>query len=95
MLHKRKKCSVLPPQWLDKERLSGADPVGMRSESTAAKTSLTLGPACTAMLQDEKAATQFFQPLPFYYVEISKLLFHDAVEAFGDTYMEVRPVPTQ
>ena len=46
-------------------------------------------PMHTAMLQEEKAATQYFQPLPFYYVEISKLLFHDAVEAFADSYMEV------
>ena len=43
---------------------------------------------CAALLQEEKAATQYFQPMPFYYVEISKLLFHDAVEAFGDSYME-------
>ena len=47
-------------------------------------------PVRAAMLQEEKAATQYFQPLPFYYVEISKLLFHDAVEAFVDSYMEVR-----
>ena len=26
MLHKRKKCSILPPQWLEKERLAGAGP---------------------------------------------------------------------
>ena len=65
------------------------------SESTADKDpEFGAMPACTAMLQDEKAATQFFQPLPFYYVEISKLLFHDAVEAFGDTYMEVSLLPT-
>ena len=41
------------------------------------------------MLQEEKGATSFFQPLPFYYVEISKLLFHNAVDAFGENYMEV------
>jgi GINS complex subunit 2 len=64
LLNKRNKCTILPPQWLDKTKLS-------------------------AMLLEEKSATQFFQPLPLYYVEISKVLFQSAVEAFGEDYMEV------
>lgn len=42
------------------------------------------------MLEEERSETQYFQPLPFYYVEISKLLFQHAVETFGENYMEVR-----
>ncbi len=63
MLHKRNKCTILVPHWLEAVRLS-------------------------RMLHEEKSATQFFQPLPFYYVEISKLLFQNAVDAFGESYME-------
>ncbi|KAG1676525.1 hypothetical protein FOA52_000068 [Chlamydomonas sp. UWO 241] len=64
MLHKRKRCTVLPPEWMEKDKLA-------------------------EMLDEEKSATQFFQPLPFYYVEISKLLFQSAVDAFGETFLEV------
>ena len=41
------------------------------------------------MLLEEKNSPQFFQPLPLYYVEISKVLFQSAVESFGEDYMEV------
>ncbi|GAX72832.1 hypothetical protein CEUSTIGMA_g287.t1 [Chlamydomonas eustigma] len=63
-LRKRNKCTIIPPDWLSKDRL-------------------------TNMLAEEKESVHFFQPLPFYYVEISKLLFQDAVDAFGENYLEV------
>ena len=28
-LHKRKKCSILPPQWLDKDKLTGVQSLGL------------------------------------------------------------------
>eukprot|EP00955_Chlamydomonas_euryale_P095272 364927-Chlamydomonas_euryale.AAC.16 len=70
MLHKRKRCSIIPPGWLDKETL-------------------------TELLDEEKSTTQKFQDLPFYYVEIAKLLFQNAVEAFGDDYLESTSLPFQ
>eukprot|EP00195_Chlamydomonas_chlamydogama_P011762 CAMPEP_0202914660 /NCGR_PEP_ID=MMETSP1392-20130828/63646_1 /ASSEMBLY_ACC=CAM_ASM_000868 /TAXON_ID=225041 /ORGANISM="Chlamydomonas chlamydogama, Strain SAG 11-48b" /LENGTH=211 /DNA_ID=CAMNT_0049606395 /DNA_START=89 /DNA_END=721 /DNA_ORIENTATION=- len=42
------------------------------------------------ILHDEKTIPQYFQPLPFYYIEISKILFEKAVDAFGDDFSEVR-----
>lgn len=41
------------------------------------------------VLEEEKSASSFFQQMPFYYIEIAKLLFHGAVESFGDEYLEV------
>eukprot|EP00798_Chlamydomonas_sp_ICE-L_P030621 gene30621-35632_t len=43
------------------------------------------------VLEEEKTIIQFFQPLPFYYVEISHAIFHKAVDTFeGESSSEVR-----
>lgn len=42
-----------------------------------------------AMLEEEKSAPQYFQPLPFYYIEIAKLLFLNSVDSFGEDFLEV------
>lgn len=118
-LYKRKKCSILPPHWMDKDGLTGrrrvqlhacrpagtppcSRPVSKAPRQCHARCSADAptpdpypcpshAPATlAAMLEEEKSATQFFQPLPFYYIEISKLLFQGAVDAFGDSYLEVQ-----
>ncbi|KAK9811560.1 hypothetical protein WJX72_005917 [[Myrmecia] bisecta] len=64
-LHKRNKCRIEPPDWLEVGRLE-------------------------EVLELERSTAQVFQPLPFHYIETSRLLLENARDTFGENAYQVR-----
>ncbi|KAI8465082.1 MAG: DNA replication complex GINS protein [Monoraphidium minutum] len=64
-LHKRGKCRIIPPAFLDVARLQ-------------------------ALIAAEQSEVDAFQPVPFYFMEVTCLLFDAAKDAFGDSFFKVR-----
>ena len=49
--------------------------------------------ACAGILDEEKSTAAVFQPVPFHYLEIAKVLFAEAKDCFGADMLKVRVIP--
>ncbi|CAI9108890.1 OLC1v1008592C1 [Oldenlandia corymbosa var. corymbosa] len=89
-LKKRGKCTIQPPEWMsvglitlsfDCHILEHSLTLVLNNEPPAYNES-----KLTKVLETERD-TEKFQPLPFHYVEISRLLFDHAVGDIPDVYL--------
>jgi len=44
------------------------------------------------LLDEEKSTAAVFQPVPFHYLEIAKVLFAEAKDCFGADMLKVRVI---
>ena len=47
---------------------------------------------CAGILDEEKSTAAVFQPVPFHYLEIAKVLFAEAKDCFGADMLKVYPM---
>ena len=102
-LYKRKSCRIIPPDWLAVDSLQGLVPHRLcpsTSPSTAMHSSNSYfglldesryKPVSAAeVLHQEKSTAAVFQPVPFHYLEIAKVLFAEAKACFGPDLVKVQ-----
>ncbi|KAF6144212.1 hypothetical protein GIB67_004885 [Kingdonia uniflora] len=81
-LKKRGKCVIHPPQWMS------VDEISLRHFVVEyAIRIIRMSNKLTQVLEAERDTEYAFEPLPFHYVELSRLLFDHAREDIPNLYM--------
>ena len=104
-LYKRKSCRIIPPDWLAVDSLQGlvlhrscsltSPSIAMHSSdarmilSDDSRQSLV---SAAEVLHREKSTAAVFQPVPFHYLEIAKVLFAEAKACFGGDLVKVQSI---
>ena len=84
MLHKRKKCRIAPPDWMQSDHLQGeaSGPNLINLLPGHVITSRHFTPN-VGVLEAERSTAAVFQPLPFRYLEVAHVLLNDAKDSFS------------
>ena len=101
-LLKRKSCRIIPPDWLAVDTLQGlvlhrlsfltSPSIAMHTFDAKmllhdSRHSLV---SAAEVLHQEKSTAAVFQPVPFHYLEIAKVLFAEAKACFGPDLVKVQ-----
>ena len=89
-LHRHKKCKIEAPAWMSIDRLQRQYHVHAMGLSRRAPDRYLIYNACLAELYDqERSMAAIFQPVPYHYIEISRLLLMFAKDSFGSDFHRV------
>lgn len=92
-LHRHKKCRIEAPDWMSIDSLQGAPKIEEVHMCIIACMPTCVSPCMrplAGLYEQERLIAAGFQPIPYHYIEVSRLLLMFAKDSFGNSFHRVR-----